>query len=348
MLAKVGEAAIRDALDFVPPAARCPGVAGGSAQLPSPPSCLAGGARVRASVSEWEKIVAAGVERGMMPRVDENEVFRDARGRPVLNGAGGVKKVKTIGGEEKTLQRFIRILVPSNSYQRHMPGDDVHLPYLGQMSMMEVDEDEEVLIESEDLTSCFNLFRLMKAWGGLCAFSKRVSAKVFGGSPNEMVYVGMSVVPMGWINSVALMQTVVRRLVFGLSAVPETSEVSKLKLFPADDSISVVYLDSYDELRKVKAGYAEVLKGRPSERHERFVATCKKLDLPLSHSKRLVRAIHGSLQGLMGTWASSKRPMTRRWEVWPWRWSAEERPQNLNCGTSSVRRSLPCRSGGLA
>lgn len=107
----------------------------------------------------------------------------------------------------------------------------------------------------------------------------------------------MTVVPMGWINSVAVMQTVVRRLVFGLSGVLEGSEVSKLKLFPADDSISVVYLDSYDELRKVKAGYAEVLKGRPSKRHEQFVATCRDLELPLNHSKRLVGAIHGSLQG---------------------------------------------------
>lgn len=148
----------------------------------------------------------------MMRQLDEDELFRDQHGEPVLNGAGGVRKVKTIGGEEKHLQRFISILVPSNTYQAHMPGDDAHLPYLGQMSMMEVNEDEEVLIDSEDLTSCFNLFRLPRAWGGYCAFSKKVSARVFGGAANEEVYVGMNVVPMGWLNSVALMQTVVRHL----------------------------------------------------------------------------------------------------------------------------------------
>eukprot|EP00438_Fugacium_kawagutii_P005826 Skav231210 [mRNA] locus=scaffold2958:85828:91822:- [translate_table: standard] len=295
---KVGEAAIRDATDFVPEEVR--------KWLDDPRSCLLPEAawpdpppisRVRASDEEWEKIVKAGVERGMMCRVDDDQVFRDKRGRPVLNGAGGVKKVKNIGGEEKALQRFTSILVPSNSYQHHMPGDDLHLPYLGQMSMMEIDEDEEVLIDSEDLTSCFNLFRLPKAWSGFCTFAKKVSASVFGGSPNDMVYVGMSVVPMGWINSVALMQTVVRTLVFGISGVPEASEVSKMRPFPTDDSISVVYLDSYDELRKVKAGYSEVMAGKPSERHEKFVATCGKLGLPLNHSKRLVGAVHGSLQG---------------------------------------------------
>lgn len=171
---KVGEAAIRDAVDFVPPEVR--------SWLEDPSSCLLPQAawperpppsRVRASDDEWEKIVAAGVERGMMRRVDDDEVFRDARGVPVLNGAGGVRKVKSIGGEEKMLQRFISILVPSNSYQHHMPGDDVHLPYLGQMSMMEIDEDEEVLIESEDILPHASTSLGCQKHGADCALSQR-------------------------------------------------------------------------------------------------------------------------------------------------------------------------------
>ena len=129
--------------------------------------------RVRATDAQWELIVKAGVERGMMCRVDENEVFRDKNGVPVLNGAGGVKKVKTIGGEEKTLQRFISILVPSNTYQAHMAADDTHLPYLGQMAMMEIDIDEEVLIDLEDLVSCFNLFRLPQSGRECVPFQRR-------------------------------------------------------------------------------------------------------------------------------------------------------------------------------
>ena len=206
---KIGEAAIQDATDFVSPAVR--------EWLEDPESCLLPDeqwpevpplSRVRATDSEWEKIVAAGYERGMMRMVRSDEVFRDARGLPVVNGAGAVKKIKKIGGEERELQRFISILVPSNSYQRNMPGDDDHLPYLGQMAMMEVDVDEDVLIDSEDLTSCFNLFRVPPKWSAYFAFAKKVSARVFGGHRDEMVYVGMSVVPMGWINSVALTQTV--------------------------------------------------------------------------------------------------------------------------------------------
>ena len=275
---KPGEAAVRDARDFVPPEV--------CEWLDNPRACLLPSAawpdsppksRVRATDAEWERIVRAGVERGMMCRVDPSEVLRDHNDLPILNGAGGVKKVKSIGGEEKTLQRFISILVPSNTYQTHMVADDAHLPYLGQMAMMEIDCDEEVLIDSEDLVSCFNLFRLPPQWAGFAAFAKQVPATVFGGPPNEWDYVGMRVVPMGWINSVSLMQTVVRRLVFGLSGVPASSEVSKLKWFPTDDEISVVYLDSFDNVRKVKSEYREVLEGKASARHKSFVATCEEL-----------------------------------------------------------------------
>ena len=295
---RVGEAAVQDATDFVSPMVRD--------WLEDPSSCLLPVgqwpdvpplSRVRATDEEWEKIVTAGYERGMMRMVKTEDVFRDTAGRPIVNGAGGVKKLKKIGGEERELQRFISILVPSNSYQKNMPGDDEHLPYLGQMAMLEIDVDEDVLIDSEDLTSCFNLFRVPPKWSSYFAFAKKVSARVFGGDPGEMVYVGMSVVPMGWINSVSLMQTVVRTLVFSRSKIPEDSEISKLKWFPKDDSVSVVYLDSYDELRRINKGCREVLSGQISHRHQRFVNTCNELGLPLNEGKRLVGAVFGSLQG---------------------------------------------------
>eukprot|EP00435_Cladocopium_sp_Y103_P072435 s132_g40.t1 len=142
--------------------------------------------RVRASDSEWEKIVRAAVERNMMCEVAEEDILRDGEGRLVLNGAGAVPKYKVINGQEVKLQRFISILVPSNSYQEHMPGDDRHLPYLGQLSMVELGEGQEILIDSEDLTSCFNLFSLPPEWAGMMTFSKQVSSAVFGGSPDQL------------------------------------------------------------------------------------------------------------------------------------------------------------------
>ena len=162
----------------------------------------------------------------------------------------------------------------------------------------------------EDLTSCFNLFRLPRKWASYLCFSKKVDGRVFGLAPGRQVYAGLTVVPMGWINSVAVIQCAVRRLVFGLSKVPESSEVSKLKRFPNEDSVSLVYLDSFDEIRRMDRAYAEVVEGKMSERHRNFVETCNRLRLPLNEGKRLVGAVRGIMQGGLldgerGTFAAS-------------------------------------------
>ena len=295
---QVGEAAIQDAIRFVRPEVRTWLENPRRTLLPRdkwPEQCPK--SRVRASDAEWELIVDAAVQRRMMTVVPEEDLLRDQHGHPVLNGAGAVRKVKRIGGEDVNLQRFISNLVPSNSYQEHQEGDDPHLPYLGQLSMLEIDEDEEILICSEDLCSCFNLFRVPLQWAGFFAFNKTVSGRLFGLPASQQCYVGMTVVPMGWLNSVAVMQTIVRTLIFGLSAIPAESEVSKLKWFPRDDAVSVVYLDSYDELRRVSKTCRAVLEGGPSPRHQRFVNTCNELELPLNEGKRVLSAVHGALQG---------------------------------------------------
>ena len=115
----VGEAAVQEARDFVPPHVQD--------WLDNPEKCLLPAAqwpeeppvsRVRATDSEWELIVEAAYARGMMRMVSESELLRDQAGRPILNGAGAVKKVKRVSGEERHLQRFISVLVPLE----HVPG----------------------------------------------------------------------------------------------------------------------------------------------------------------------------------------------------------------------------------
>ena len=179
----------------------------------------------------------------------EEDIMRDDHGNLILNGAGAVPKMKVIGGHERKLQRFISILAPGSTYQQCIPGDDRRLPYLGQLSMLELESGEVLLCDSEDLTSCFHLSELPKQWGGLMTFAKQVPvvpASVFRRAPGEMTWVAMSAVPMGLINSVSLMQTVVRTLVFKEGSIPESSEISKMKRFPEDSSASLVYLDSCD------------------------------------------------------------------------------------------------------
>ena len=102
---------------------------------------------------------------------------------------------------------------------------------------------------------------------------------------------------MGWLNAVSVVQSVVRSLVFQEAQVPESSEVANLKSMPETDDYTVIYLDSYDELRRLSHQCAAALEGEASERHQRFRRVCEEKGLALNDAKRLVGATQGTLQG---------------------------------------------------
>ena len=295
---KIGECVVQPVTDVLP--------AEMAEMLEDPANCLKPRwewpesphkSKVMATQEEWDKIVAAGHARGLMVPVAHDEVFRDTMGNMVLNGAGGVRKVKRIGGEERVMQRFISNLIPSNEYQAHLSGGDKFLPYLGQISLFQMDDSEMMLVDSEDFCSCFNLFSLPEPWRRYMCFEKTVDGAVFGLTPGVRVFPAMAAVPMGWLNAVSVIQSVVRTLVFEGASVPEDSEVAKIKRMPTTDDLTVIYLDSYDEVRRLDAQCAEALEGKASARHLRFKKVCEEKGLPLNDAKRLVGATRGCLQG---------------------------------------------------
>ena len=96
-----------------------------------------------------------------------------------------------------------------------------------------------------------------------------------------MVYPAMAVLPMGWVSSVAVGQSIVRSLVFKEAEILK-GRSAKTQLLPADEDLTVIYLDSYDQLRRFTQGCEEVVKAEMSERHKRFLKVCEKLALPLN------------------------------------------------------------------
>ena len=102
---------------------------------------------------------------------------------------------------------------------------------------------------------------------------------------------------MGWLSSVAVIQSIVRTLVFSEAGVPPVSEVAKTKPIPEDDDLTVIYLDSFDQLRRLSRGCEEALQETMSSRHRDFLEVCKRRGLPLNEAKRLVSSTHGTLQG---------------------------------------------------
>ena len=250
--------------------------------------------RVHASDAEWYRLVQEGLKRGIFAEVAEDQIFRNQHGEMVLNGAMGVDKIKKTEGGELHLLRFICIFVPINAYVRGLRGDADALPYLGQLGLWLLEDDEVVLTDSEDMESCFNLFAMPSCWLGLFAFEKEVPRSVIGGSPHETMRVAMRTVPMGWVGAVDLMQAMARRLVFKTSGIDPGTEMHKNKKMPKGDELTVVCMDGVDHLRKVKAAAAAV---EETSGHRRFAEECQRLGLPLNAGKRLIAGSYASLLG---------------------------------------------------
>ena len=80
-------------------------------------------------------------------------------------------------------------------------------------------------------------------------FSKTVPLSAFGGVSDKLTHVGLRSVPMGWINSVDIIQHFIRRFVFGTIGVNPSWEVQRgLPINP--DAAAVVCMDGFDLISK--------------------------------------------------------------------------------------------------
>lgn len=73
---------------------------------------------------------------------------------------------------DRSLQRFISIFVPLNSVSKKIQGDEATLPYVGQVNLLQIPDQYEIVIDSEDMASAFNLFRMPEGWRGLFVYEK--------------------------------------------------------------------------------------------------------------------------------------------------------------------------------
>ena len=99
-----------------------------------------------------------GITRAFSKLCPESELLRGPDGRMILNGAGAVPKMKG----DTMCQRFISIFCPLHSVSTKITGDG------------------EVVIDSEDMASAFNLFQMPIGWRGLFCYEKQVPAHCLG------------------------------------------------------------------------------------------------------------------------------------------------------------------------
>ena len=253
--------------------------------------------RVYASQEEWDRIAREGLRRGIFQEVAEDQLFRGRNSEPVLSGAMGVDKFKEKAGVVEHPLRFITIMTPLNGHMRDIAGEVAFLPYIAHSMLIVLGEHEEAIVDSEDFVSCFNLVRMPAVWAGFMAYSQPVSGNVLGRGSSATFRVGIATVPMGWSAAVAVIQAVVRRLVFGEAAVDVEREIAKCKNFPPGPDFAIVYLDSFEYIRVRAEAEIAKLEDEGSPEHARFVAVCSARGLPLNAGKALVGSYRATLQG---------------------------------------------------
>ena len=224
--------------------------------------------KVMVDSKDWETVAAGLVSRGLCRVLRKSELFHVGQ-TPLLNGLFSVSKNEMVGTTLVT--RLIMNLKPLNSLCRSMVGDTLTLPSVTSLGSIFLDSQEALCISSEDIRCFFYLFKVPWDWHRFLGFARvaprSVTPAEFG---DEEGYLAATVLPMGFINSVSIAQHIHRLVVrrcAGQLHPPLGGECELRRDRPCSTSAHTfrVYLDNFDELRKISRTAAEILEGTPSQ-----------------------------------------------------------------------------------
>eukprot|EP00435_Cladocopium_sp_Y103_P021915 s438_g5.t1 len=228
--------------------------------------------RVMCEDEEWPQVVEALYQRGIVQPVDQ---FVQVRKEHVLNGVFGVpKQGKELPSGEQVL-RLIIDLRATNWLLNQVPGDTHTLTGAASFQRILVGEEETLLISGEDLQA----------------------RKSVGRPDEDEVYVGLSVLPMGWNSSVAIMQSAHRRIALGSplrggAGLSRLCEISRAAEFPIldDGTAWSIYLDDTTIIEKVAEKAVADLLGKSPEEQTRLKQAYSWWGIPTNPGKALQRA----------------------------------------------------------
>ena len=147
----------------------------------------------------------------------KREELHHISGRPLMNGLFAVEKgEKGVGpdGVEFDICRLIMNLVPTNSICRNLVGDTCTLPTVVGLSSIILEDDQLLLTSSEDIRCFFYLFQTPPSWWRYMGFAREVPLEALpGGHDGAGWHLVTKVLPMGFVNSVAIAQHVHRRVI---------------------------------------------------------------------------------------------------------------------------------------
>ena len=252
--------------------------------------------RVLVPPEGWERFCRGLLELGIFDKVHEDDLYK-VHGKPILNGLFGVSKGEYENQFE--VMRIIMNLVPINQVCRSLEGDVATLPTWAGMTPLCLMPNENLIVSSEDVRCFFYIFKIPRQWQRFMAFNRPLPQSLRGDRPGNW-YPCSAVLPMGFKNSVALAQHIHRFVIRQtLPRVPQGSEAElrKDKGFTTANPFFRIYLDNFDELKRVSKKTAQAIQGQVSPLVEGLREEYAKWGIPRHPKKGVASQLKAEVQG---------------------------------------------------
>lgn len=253
--------------------------------------------RVMVHEDQWDLLCNKLLQAGVFAKVHEDDLF-GIHGSPVLNGLFGVSK-QEFTAEGTEIMRIIMNLTPINAVCRTLDSDISTLPTWASMSPLQLEVGEDLVVSSEDVRCFFYIFRIPSSWYPYMAFNRPLCDDLCGDRPGRW-YPCSAVLPMGFKNSVSLAQHIHRLLAKGAlrrSGLGAEIEIRKDRSFSTGNPVYRIYLDNFDELRRVSRTAAEIIAGEVTPLVGGMRETYQQYKVPRHPKKAVASASKAEMQG---------------------------------------------------
>ena len=242
----------------------------------------------------WREVCQGLLDRGICGLMPLSEAFC-VEGQPVLGGIFGVpKNERTPEGVD--ILRLIMDLRPINECFLNLGGDLSTLPVMSQMIQLELSPEEGILISSEDIRAMFYIIGLPESWKPFLGFSRPIPRDLRPEGAREEYVLYSKVLPMGFVNSVAIAQHLHRNITGRAlqGSISAQQEIRRDREMPTAKKYFRVYLDNFDEL-SIRS--KEILQSDSVSLVELLRKEYLKLGVPRNEKKAVAASPTAEVQG---------------------------------------------------
>ena len=243
---------------------------------------------------DWSEVCQGLVDRGICGLMPLSEAFC-VEGQPVLGGIFGVPKNETTA-EGVDILRLIMDLRPINECFLNLGGDLSTLPVMSQMIQLELSPEEGILVSSEDIRAMFYIIGVPDAWRPFLGFSRPVPRELRPVGAQEEYVLYSKVLPMGFVNSVAIAQHLHRNITGRAlqGSISSQQEIRRDREMPIAKKYFRVYLDNFDELSIRSKG---ILEADSVSLVELLRKEYLRLGVPRNEKKAVANSLTAEVQG---------------------------------------------------